>query len=50
MAETLKIYEYEINGIAHTAQLDAETAERYGAKEVKGGHAPANKARGAATK
>lgn len=45
MAEALKLYEYEVGGITHTAQLSAEDAERYGAKEVKGAKAPANKSR-----
>ena len=45
MADQLKIYEYEVGGVAHTAQLSAEDAERYGAKEAKGAKAPATKAR-----
>lgn len=35
-------YEYEVNGIRHTALLTAEHAERIGAKRLE---APANKAR-----
>lgn len=50
MAAALKIYEYEVNGIKHTAQLDEETADKYGATLVKAAQAPANKARGAVTK
>lgn len=50
MAAQLKIYEYEVNGIKHTAQLDEETAEKYGAVAVKSAQAPTNKARAAATK
>lgn len=38
----LKLYEYEIGGVTHTAQLSTEDAERLGAKEAK---APATKAR-----
>lgn len=37
----LKIYSYEVNGVEHTAQLDEETAEKYGAKLVKEAKAPA---------
>ena len=41
----LKLYEYEIGGVTHTAQLSTEDAERLGAKEAKGAKAPATKAR-----
>lgn len=48
----MKTYEVEINGIKHTFQLDAEDAERYGARavEVKQAEKPANKSRTASTK
>lgn len=45
MAETLKLYEYEVGGVTHTAQMSSDDAERLGAKEVKGAKAPANKSR-----
>lgn len=41
----LKLYEYEIGGVTHTAQLSAEDAERLGAKSVRGAKAPVTKAR-----
>lgn len=51
MASTLKLYEYEVAGVVHTAQMSAEDAERLGAKEAgarqaKARQAPANKAAG----
>ena len=45
MANSLKLYEYEVNGIKHTAQMTAEYAEQVGAKEVKAAKAPTTKAR-----
>lgn len=43
MAE-LKLYEYEVGGIKHTAQMTAEDAKRYDAKAVKAGATPSTKA------
>lgn len=45
MASTLKLYEYEVGGIVHTAQMDDDYAEKLGAKEVKSAKAPTTKAR-----
>ena len=40
----MKLYEYEVNGIKHTAQLTSEHAKNYpGAKEVKAAPVPKNK-------
>lgn len=39
MAE-LGVYEYDVNGVKHTAQLDADDAKRYKAKKVQKGQAP----------
>lgn len=41
----LKLYEYEIGGVTHTAQLSTEDAERLGAKTVRTAKAPTTKAR-----
>jgi len=52
MAEQLKIYRYNVNGVEHTAQLSAEDVERYGkdnVTEVKASE-PASKARTAPNK
>lgn len=49
MAEALGIYEYEVNGVKHTAQLTADDAKRLDAKKVqkaqaaKSGPTPENK-------
>ncbi|QLF83985.1 hypothetical protein SEA_UPYO_6 [Gordonia phage Upyo] len=40
----MKVYEYEVNGVKHTAQMTEEDAERLGGKEVKAGSAPKTKA------
>lgn len=42
MAE-LKLYEYEVNGIKHVAQMTAEDAKRYDAKAAKAGAVPTTK-------
>lgn len=43
MAE-LKLYEYEVGGVKHTAQMTAEDAKRYNGKPAKGGATPSTKA------
>ncbi|AWY06508.1 hypothetical protein HOT45_gp06 [Gordonia phage Trine] len=40
----LKLYEYEVAGVLHTAQLTSEDAERLQAKEVRSARAPRTKA------
>lgn len=40
----LKLYEYEIGGVKHVAQMSSEDADRYKAKLVKSGSAPTTKA------
>ena len=40
----MKLYEYEVNGIKHTAQMTSDHAKAYpGAKEVKAAPVPKNK-------
>lgn len=34
MAE-MKLYEYDVNGVTHVAQLSEEDADRYGRKALK---------------
>ena len=41
----LKLYEYEVGGIVHIAQMTSEYAETVGATEVKAAKAPTTKAR-----
>ena len=43
MAE-MKMYEYEVGGIKHTAQMTEEDAKRYQAKPVRQAPAPRTKA------
>lgn len=43
-ASKLKLYQYKVGGIVHTAQMTAEDADRLEAKEVKAAPAPTTKA------
>lgn len=39
-APGMEVYEYEVNGVLHTAQMTSEDAKRLGAKRAKGALAP----------
>lgn len=39
-ASGMDVYEYDVNGITHTAQMTAEDAKRLGAKKAKGALPP----------
>lgn len=42
---SMKLYEYKVGNVTHTAQMSEDDAERLGAKEVKAAKAPTTKAR-----
>lgn len=39
-ATGMDVYEYEVNGVKHTAQMTAEDSKRLGAKKAKDALAP----------
>ncbi|ATW59005.1 hypothetical protein PBI_MAHDIA_6 [Gordonia phage Mahdia] len=42
---SMKLYEYKVGNVTHTAQMSEDDADRLGAKEVKAAKAPTTKAR-----